>query len=184
MDRPIIFSAPMVLAILAGKKSQTRRIIKPQPADGGTVKMRFLHGDRLWVRETWWPCDERIIAERLRGGIDYEADGGWHDEMRRCWRSPIHMPRWASRLTLEVTGVKVERLQDIGGEDAIAEGIDLEKHKCGCEVCSRTLQLCPATSSSLIMEFAELWDSIHGHGAWDANPWVYALSFTCPVLTS
>jgi hypothetical protein len=193
-DRPIIFSAPMVRALLEGRKSQTRRVLKPQPWLSMAKKWNWeptgkrpfctwwdgppyiqitdalpmdqapwAIGDRLWVRETWWPCDERIMAERWRGGIVYKADGG-HDEMRRRWRSPIHLPRWASRLTLEVTGVKVERLQEIGGADAIAEG---------CVVVGN--------SPPPLDQFADLWNAIYGPGAWDKNPWVYALTFNAMI---
>jgi len=139
MDRPIIFSAPMVRALLAGRKTQTRRVIKPQPQcekpELITRGIRFAKGDRLWVRESFNP-----EVYELDGGdmptegpkLLYRADGypynGWidpdtderHDECP--WTPATHMPRWASRLTLDVTDVRVERLQDITETDAEAEG--------------------------------------------------------------
>jgi hypothetical protein len=194
-ERPIIFSAPMVRAILEGRKSQTRRIIKPQPfydgyfkgtvsldriwEDGGArfsatavgggatreciVHTRYTVGDILWVRETWgWAS--RIVAppspnnpEYLRYAADCAQSGKtWG------WRPSIHMPRWASRITLEVKAVRVQRLQDISEEEAEAEGCDFFG--------DQTL--------AYKGKFADLWDSIHGPGAWDENPWVTAISFT------
>lgn len=93
------------------------------------------------------------------------------------------MPRWASRITLTVTEVRVERLQEISAEDAITEGIDYELHRCGCEVCSRTSIICPATASSLILDYAALWNSIHTTPGrrWDDNPWVVAYTFEARV---
>ena len=196
MDKPIIFSAPMIRALLDGRKTQTRRIPKPQPwlsqrwtweprghpicawFDGPpyipeTDALAMDHvpcaiGDRLWARETF--SESPLATYYCATGVDPATVK---------WKPPTHMPLpcWASRLTLEVTGVKVERLQDISAEDAIAEGIDFNKHKCGCELCSRTSQICPATTSSLVMEFAELWRSIHGADAWEANSWIYAVTF-------
>jgi hypothetical protein len=219
--KPIIFSAPMILALLDGRKTQTRRLLKPQPwlsmskrwtwnppgkrpicgwFDGPPYipetdalamdNVPCAVGDRLWVRETLKSdrMENFLTGERTTNAMCayYSADNSEclnEDGFNLAWiwkgstLSSIHMPRWASRITLEVTGVKVERVQDISGNDAIEEGIDLEKHKCGCEVCSRTSKLCPATASGLIMEFAELWGSLHGHGAWDKNPWIYCLTF-------
>lgn len=208
--KPIIFSAPMVRAILDGRKHQTRRVLKPQPeADrGGMVRFceggwfaphvieaamatagirpRYARGDRLWVREgleigqwgTVWQYRADAAPIRLmRDDPRAPAMIAWAHHQERDRIPSIHMPRWASRITLEVTNVRAERLQEISGEDAIAEGIDPAPHRCGCERCAMTAELCPATASSLIMEFAALWQSIHGPGAWEANPWVVAVSF-------
>lgn len=208
-DRPIIFSGPMVRAILDGKKTQTRRVLRGVRADGtrwvfgkkysGVIyddEHQFRErghedeycpyrvGDRLWVRETWKRDGADSIAAATAdfedamgpqlGPTFYAADAPPMGPSR-YWPS-IHMPRWASRLTLTVTEVRVQRLQDISEEDAIADGavklvmegdaeafyLDHERgtHRCG---------------------FAGLWDHINGkrEGAtWDDNPWVVALTFT------
>jgi hypothetical protein len=188
-ERPILFSAPMVRAILEGRKTQTRRVFKPErmtwTADGRyqTHSMRsgrmvetgsgpfhpndWLHycpygvpGDRLWVRETWAACgsDVRFRADQ-RHPDDYPGANF------QPWRSPIHMPRWASRITLEVTGVRVERLQDISEADAMAEG-------------AAPVLVPPDGGSAPHVEgFRELWESINGAGGWDANPWVWVVEF-------
>lgn len=241
-ERPIIFSAPMVRALLAGRKTMTRRVIKPRPwnKEGDTVNIniakaarhtrgadgRFYYafdhprggpltayvsridgGDRLWVRETWQagmsdggPCvayradNDRWYPEftgRDEGAgpsFDYDAHPGpkWCHwiadvEARGPWASPIHMPRWASRLTLTVTEVKVERLQDISEADARAEGI--EPHIRG----GWNWRECAAEDEdqsafqTAAFAFEDLWDSIHGPGAWLLNPWVAAVRFTVDV---
>ncbi|WYK06479.1 hypothetical protein DWF04_016500 [Cereibacter sphaeroides f. sp. denitrificans] len=178
-DRPIIFSAPMVRALLDGQKSQTRRIIKPQPfliANGWACVdrsgapqtwlpqlrvTRYAPGDRLWVREAWTARMEHgwTIADArsrmFREEILYRADG---DDAEGWWPS-IHMPREFSRTTLIVTEVRVQRLQDISDEDAVAEGVG---------------DLCGAPA----LVFADLWESLHGPEAWAQNPWVAAITFT------
>lgn len=202
-ERPIIFSAPMVRAILDGRKTQTRRILRPpkwstgfddmELADNGlfaiarntgclaNVPLPCAVGDRLWVREMW-RAEARFDKMPLRteptgAVVSYEADYNQepNDGCRGRLRSSIHMPRWASRITLEVKAVRVQRLQDIMYTDTIAEGIEvtdiykrreklcLEKH-IGCGELSRD-------------SFRELWQSIHGPSAWDANPWVAAITF-------
>lgn len=172
-DRPIIFSAPMARALLEGRKTQTRRL-----ASSPLAKVR--PGDRLWVREAWHPHDgwNLLVQEGLRPGPKvavYRAD---RPTAVSKWRPSIHMPRWASRLTLTVSDTRRQRLQDISAQDCIAEGIDPRPHLCGCEVCALTSQLCPATASSIVLAFAELWRSLHGAESWDANPEVVALTFT------
>ena len=174
MDRPILFSAPMVRAILAGTKTQTRRVCKPAEAQGMTYVVNCMDGtwrneegdmpsfrcphgvpgDRLWVREShWWFKDEP---------------------------ASIHMPRWASRITLEVTGVRVERLQDISEADAIAEGIE----QMPCEVPDTKLWRNYTPDNGWTPRVAmpqnsyrSLWESINGQGSWDANPWVWVVEF-------
>jgi len=209
-ERPILFSAPMVRAILEGRKTQTRRIVKPQqpratqPLDApyefelternGDVMLYTLEqfvaskcpygapGDRLWVREThaFGPIVED--PDDWRDNPDdwetfYRADGDerdWqnHDgePVRAPWRPSIFMPRWASRITLEVTGVRVERLRDITPEDVESEGIGEEDTNCDGE--------CGATPCSLLVgRFERLWRDINGAESWDANPYVWVISF-------
>ena len=194
-ERPILFSGEMVQAILDGRKTQTRRVIKPQPKLYSAMHRfnTFIQwkdidakeifavifiashcpygqpgGDRLWVRETW---AELCATDELSGEVDlaYKATG-WPDgefgpdRNGKGWRPAIFMPRWASRITLEVTGVRVERLQDISYEDAEAEGAPIEG---GSIVQNRRIG------------FEHLWDSINakrGYG-WDANPWVWVIKF-------
>ena len=206
-ERPLIFSAPMVLALLAGRKTQTRRLIRGAPhdagwfcdrrdsklwfvADGGApslpVRVGVAAGDRLWVREAWQefllsehPPGRKIgphgrfgiPTEMAKGNIShvaFRADGEWpdHPEMGAArWRSPIHMPRWASRLSLAVTDVRVQRLQDISEADALAEGVERlqfpERGDWGWPQA----------------RYRDLWNGIHGADAWDRNPWVAAISF-------
>lgn len=193
-DRPIIFSGPMVRALLDGRKTQTRRILKPQPevailasehledhelrgwecyeqTDGryAVVKrMPYAPGDRLWVRENFWPAFKRTETET---GAVYRADYIKPTQLdpsvyhQKCWTPSIHMPRWASRLTLIVEGVKVERLLDINETDAQAEGVDpVIDHGVG-------------NPNRHATAFLQLWDHLHGSGATYANPWVVAVTF-------
>lgn len=159
-DRPIIFSAPMVRALLDGRKTQTRRKFE-LPANSGRMKLsatpnirecKWQRGDRLWVREAH-AFDSVLVR--------YYATDDVHDLRKK--RSPIHMPRWASRLTLLVTDVRVQRLQEISRGDAMEEG-------------------CPfanmADGPNPRDWYRDIWNSIHGPDAWDANPWVAALTFT------
>lgn len=217
-DRPMPFSAPMVQALLDGRKTQTRRILKPQPvasdfrntkpesarwfydqqrgglwiADGcaaGPFKPAYAAGDRLWVREGWrpsygadWYREDlgRVPTPRdfdpARTSIEYLADGT--RELGGQGRPSIHMPRWASRLTLFVTDVKVERLQDISEEDARAEGCFVGKATGRIFENATSMRLGGNEWANARDWFADLWDSINGFGAWDANPWVVAVSFT------
>jgi hypothetical protein len=233
MDRPIIFSGAMVRALLDGRKTQTRRLVKPQPelngsglyhvfnAGGGMIGVEekdvpavalyyvpYAIGDRLWVREGWrvgaWNEHNALIA------VDYLADNFYRREwleiagdddgsiFERLWqqstddaakalgdqdkykwepgsspcrsRPSIHMPRSFSRLTLLVSDVSVQRLQDISESDAMAEG------------CAGNLGPNPdfpdEWDPSPQEEFRDLWNSLHGDGAWQANPWVCAISFS------
>jgi hypothetical protein len=185
-DRPILFSAPMVRAILAGTKTQTRRVVKLKPwqqieeRDDGTpwpwmydddrADDHWLPcpygqaGDRLWVREAWrvvWSSDNeppRELDAAYR--FWYEADAPLQDGYGKL-RPSIHMPRFASRITLEITAVRVERLQQIDEADARAEGI------CRTE--------CPDWHATT--DYRALWESINGPGSWDANPWVWVIEF-------
>lgn len=201
-DRPVIFSGPMVKALLEGRKSQTRRILKSQPpewvtrmchegrngwigsGDGHGVLMHvpYAVGDRLWVREAFRGSkdyDAYPPREWSHWPVHYEADGAPdpRDEVGENGklRSPIHMPRWASRLTLTVTDVRVERLQEISEADAQAEGFPISWDGKPYDPPSPqedSWQGYGRASMSLY------WNSIHVPGAWDANPWVCAISFT------
>lgn len=194
--KPILFSGPMVRALLEGRKTQTRRVLKPQPhaglrhsvfvpsgvedGHGREIKVRYQPGDVLWVRETWAvaACSDGLAPanlsprfHQLDGGVWYPADDtvpAASVSKRGKTRVSIHMPRWASRLTLEVKSVKVERLQDISEADAVREGCTFEALKRG-DV--------PAGADPK-HSFLQLWDSINGAGAWSVNPWVVALTFT------
>lgn len=137
-------------------------------------------GDRLWVRETWARDDEDgCLMYRADIGSDVNADawqqGRREGVQRYRWRPSIHMARWASRITLEVTGVRVERLQQISEADAIAEGVT-PNWAPGCS--GRLMEAVggfsfrPAASA-----YAALWESINGPGSWDANPWVWVVQF-------
>jgi hypothetical protein len=189
-DRPIIFSAPMVKALIEGRKTQTRRILKPQPVPclswsapppgtypsaNGWSRFPCAPGDRLWVREAHALAP--ASAYRMSEGVAQVVNPS--DPDRACiyregfdrstgglrWRPSIHMPRWASRLTLTVTEVRVQRLQEISAEDCTAEGVPFEADA-----------LAPYEWS--VSRFADLWNSLHGTDAWDANPWVVAPTFT------
>ena len=211
-ERPILFSASMVQALLAGTKTQTRRVVKIthrtpglaaclEPADPAWVRTKPAAelcpygkpGDRLWVRETWaWFGNERDPSEVL-----YRADG--HTKLYDGyggWRPSIHMPRWASRITLEVTDVRVERLQAISVDDLLAEGVRVRfSPDTGNLLLRHTGKLPPfdflsAPSRSQVAEgrvppevellraeYAALWEQINGAGSWDANPWVWVIGF-------
>ncbi|NNB83634.1 hypothetical protein [Pseudomonas aeruginosa] len=190
-ERPILFSGPMVRAILEGRKTVTRRVVKPQPDFLGSMvdpntpfktldaglhaRITCPHGqpdDRLWVREAW-AADAQVdaIAPRdLSQGepIWYPADfsvrqTGCSMISKGRGRPSIHMPRWASRILLEITAVRVERLQDITPNQCIAEGAWREKDK----------EL--GRGQEAIAAFADLWRSTGGD--WDANPWVWVVEF-------
>ncbi|MGP9804071.1 hypothetical protein [Paracoccus sp. NSM] len=178
-DRPMIFSGPMVRALLDGRKTQTRRVLRVpawiDPADDisaevatGFIETSFRRGDRVWVREAFaqsgaaWPR----IQEGL-GRLHYRSDPdhGWQEYWGR-WRPSIHMPRWASRITLHITDVRVQRLQDISEADAVAEGAPVAE-----------LRMYPELGNARHW-FCDLWNSLHSPDAWDTNPWVCALTFT------
>lgn len=221
--RPILFSAPMVRAILDGSKTQTRRVVKPQPpdnheppyqrSDGEWVttlnepphtlldfKMRCPYGqpvDRLWVRETFYV--DTMPDGRLPGGpvilddwggapldmrdVYYRADGECCDQIPECscaevgrpnWRPSIFMPRWASRLTLDVLEVRVERVQDISEEDARAEGVTLES--VNGTLNGEPAKIQPFTHRS---SFGFLWNTLNAKRgySWESNPFVWVVVF-------
>ncbi|TIL34252.1 hypothetical protein [Mesorhizobium sp.] len=206
-DRPILFSAPMVHALIANRKTQTRRVLNPQPEadakfagverDGswlftkgcfyGKLKPRYTVGDRLYVREAW-RTESHAYDDLAPSDMDadypviYEIDADWSLNMSvGRFRQGMHMPRWASRLTLVVRAVRVQRLQDIGEEDAIAEGcapLGSEFLIPGQYLYSDPSK--PRTAISATSAYESLWNQINearGYG-WDANPWIVAVSFT------
>lgn len=203
-DRPIIFSAPMVRALLDGRKTQTRRIYKVPAGsyveqgrvwamtDGcahGDAALPYAPGDRLYVREAHALVPS--TAYRMSPGVPYavnDEDGsqacvyreGWERSKPGQWRPSIHMPRWASRLTLTVTEIRVQRLQDISEADAVAEGIERLKSGRGFydPTVSKAAVRFGEWTSTAKQGFSRLWNSLHGPEAWDANPWVVAVSFT------
>lgn len=205
-ERPILFSGPMVRAILNGRKTQTRRVVKNAPTtiEDGTPNAALMNtlawsfitcpygqpGDRRWVRETylrlgssclmewgehswhWWGETKSSVLYCADGDDSARAEGNlWYRKM-----PSIHMPRWASRLTLEIVSIRVERLNDISEADAKAEGAslhrwfqprgkpDLDGYTLGDEACYRN-------------GFANLWESINGKGSWNTNPWVWVVEF-------
>lgn len=230
-EKPILFSGPMVRAILEGRKTQTRRVVSKSnsetaapwdrlefdeskwpkdlgfgflPDANGFKKGGYLHvptrphaddsqddpddwtrnrvyprweiGDRLWVRETWGLFDTEPKDGPERAHVYYRAsDGNLHECRYQLWRPSIHMPRWASRITLEITDIRAERLQEISEEDAVAEGAMYHdglgighsgwRHDYG------------DVFSTAKSSFWHLWESINGKGSWDVNPWVWAISF-------
>jgi hypothetical protein len=195
-QRPILFSAPMIRALLNSSKTQTRRIVKPQPLIGleGLMKWRdsFWYerhellqllvdkkcpygkvGDQLWVRETFMSLANTGVEGRDKEGkrINYayaaeSPPGSYSDDCRKeyglKWKPSIHMPRIASRITLEITNIRVERLNDCSDEDALAEGVD------------RTNTSIPGYAKK---RYETLWESINGAGSWAANPWVWVVEF-------
>lgn len=249
-DRPILFSAPMILALLAGTKTQTRRLVNPQPfADGyyeGEVDCTFVPapasnlqayarfgaaavgggairtetftpriqpGDTIWVREAWRtfvslddtkPRDIWSPGCGRGAGVFYEADegGSYRTREGEFWpavregrsafgklRPSMFMPRWASRLTLTVSEVRVQRLQDVTDADAIAEGITCESVIVGMACYGgQPIEItadryffdgCDEEGfEDAVSAYAALWDHINGEGAWARNDWIVAYSFT------
>jgi len=168
-DRPILFSAPMVKALLASRKTQTRRMLKPQPDDliEGQLptSLRISVGDRLWVREAF-SYDALDVDHDASMPAWYWADGNPEDGDWTRPKPSIHMPRAYSRMTLTVTDVRVMRLMSITEADAMAEGAE-------------PILVPPDGGSAPHVEgFRQLWNSIHGPDADFANPWVGAYTFT------
>lgn len=183
-ERPILFSAEMVRAIMEGWKTQTRRIVKHQ-GKGETDEILYFDttfgcqfgnpGDRLWVRETfsalqpyYGPSDEipDWINYVYRADFSEDADP---EQWGGKWTPSIFMPREASRIILEITGLRVERLHEITYEDAKAEGME-------------TVYIeYPKGKERIVTDprdnFAQLWENINGPGAWDLNPWVWVIEF-------
>jgi hypothetical protein len=197
-QRPILFSSEMVQAILDGRKTQTRRLLKLQPkknleflgwklteyiqvAFGRGAKIESLHkfpfgevGDVLWVRETY--LNFNSIDETPN--YTYKAD---HPNFNinfasgEKWKPSIHMPKRASRIWLKITNVKVQRLQDISAEDAIKEGIKKHNHRRLGEMWYDYIYL--GGCQDPITSFASLWCSINGLDSWYKNPWIWVIEF-------
>ncbi len=202
-EKPILFSGPMVSAILAGRKTVTRRVVKPQPIiPSRNETTAYIHdariantiakcpygavGDWLWVREAWSPDHKDFypnfpIVYRAEGGIEIENGKVFSPEAKRSfpfkWRPSIHMPRAASRLTLEIVKVGVERLQEITGKEIIAEGAVSGPHY------NEYLGKMPVSAfdggayPDLISLFAAGWEKINGKGSWASNPFCWVISF-------
>jgi len=231
-SRPILFSGPMVRAILDGRKTQTRRLVNRVSGHGQVRQFQrsttpgydwqfrcrrglwqdyrdsqFLTlcpygqpGDELWVRETWAPYSADAVNEEgeviYRASYDATRTGDastqgatkqlkipvstcveWSREIERYevmgekWRPSIHMPRWASRITLTVKAVRVERLQDISHDDAIAEGI------LGTKWAEAELTLREQALPLSVLAYSHLWEEINGPDSWAANPWVWVVEF-------
>ena len=199
-ERPILFSGPMVRAILEGRTTQTRRVIKPKHEffvdDGHDGINRVYYpcyvtgepepqeilcpygsvGERLWVRETW-----AVVPKVSDDGPKHKAKGDGTGATWRAdwngnpsgfpWKPSIHMPRWASRITLEVTGVRVERLNDISEADAYSEGVTIPSHY---KFASNGR---PNDRNEARVTFETLWESINGPESWPLNPWVWVVEF-------
>lgn len=169
-DIPIIFSAPMVRALLDGRKTQTRRLASSPLA-------KALPGDRLWARECWSdqdcrPGEAMYRASAIRDGLLPEEKA----EMR--WRPSIHMPRWASRLTLVVEEVRVQRIQKISEADALAEGVEFDPGP--CDHARQSCEDIGCDGGTASGAYRVLWDSLHAKPGerWDDNPFVVALTFS------
>lgn len=232
-ERPILFSAPMVRAILDGRKSMTRRVVKLSDKDlhddsaylnGGSAAVALGHGvgrivewreqngqwfglsgyttvanidcpygqvgDRLWVRETFTTDRVYKDSDIVDGDTVYRASMPvsytWPDHLYDLtppkWKPAIHMPRWASRIDLEITGVRVERFQAITPEDAIAEGLvtmpefNWTAQKPTGRILAETAGSPPYWASPKTA-FESLWENINGAGSWEANPFVWVVSF-------
>lgn len=206
-NRPILFSGPMVRAILEGRKTQTRRVMRPQPEHVwgwgvpnsdrehfcAHVRYPGQHqpdpwvrcpygkpGDRLWVREAWTLVPATAyrasvgVAQTINPNDRDDAAiyrAGWDRSQPGVrWRPSIHMPRWASRITLEITGVRVERVQEISETDVTSEGIS-------AYTLARGATADPPHDPR--WKFVELWDALNGKRghSWQSNPWVWVISF-------
>lgn len=205
-DRPIIFSGPMVRALLDGLKTQTRRVIKAPSAarlvympkgadhwlwtdgdgDSGSVRIPYAPGDRLYVREALQAVTEQDADGTFADCISYAADGAHPKDGLIQWPWQLDMvpsifcPRWASRLTLTVTEVRVQRLQEISEADAVAEGIWLHTLAglSGWRDYATVDCMVKRYFSDPRQSYASLWNSLHGPDAWGDNPWVVAVSFS------
>jgi hypothetical protein len=176
-DIPIIFSGSMIRGIIDGRKTQTRCILKPQPdAIHGGLPVRLIDGKWEFKRVRWAPGDRLWVKESFSYKDDHHKDAAnywyWADGNPTVghWTmqiSSMYMPRLASRITLEVLSVKIERLQDISCADAIAEGVFI----------SESRQTIDCDTPDPRVEYKKIWWSLHGPSSWDLNPWVVAITF-------
>lgn len=219
-ELPILFSAPMVRAILDGRKTVTRRVVKPQPREdlpypkidpalpglatwcsfktapgilfGAWVELKLPYevGDQLYVRETTEVDEDTSAAARLsrntadkapvlvRGASDPAFNGTVaHWDYSRRSRPGIHLPKLASRIWLEVTAVRVERLQDISEEQSLAEGASAALLPAIRVSKDSPMASMPSSYEDHREIFSALWESINGAGSWAANPWVWVVEF-------
>jgi len=182
-ERPILFSAPMVRAILSGQKTQTRRVVKGSDLSAAILAARSPYGqpgDRLWVRETLRERDHSWVYDADGAPVQLAEDDprvpqmiSWahHKESDVC--VSIHMPRWASRITLEITETHAERLHQITDKGALAEGVEPFYDLFDGAPRKSEVQVFGTAREA----FADLWASINGAASWDANPWVWVVSF-------
>jgi len=199
-ERPILMCGPMVRATLDDWKTQTRRVIALRefgPSDTPGYHWHFRDrrglwndisterllelcphgaaGTRLWVRERWGKI------HGTDAGVIYRADGP-HDGIKE-WKPSIFMPRWASRILLEITGVRVQRVQEISEEDARAEGVrevtkdDVVKKYCVYDLGDRSSVPWAEMPRTAVDAYRALWETINGEGSWAKNPWVWILGF-------
>lgn len=191
-ERSVIFTGDEVLATLEGRKTQFRRVVKPQHIPAATRTLRWenqdaeelglvatcpfgIPGDRMWVKETWAP----IPSLKPSG---YFTDPNWihrtawyrADNDKPTWGGPwkpsIHMPRWASRIDLEIVSVRVERVQDISEADAEAEGLDWDRVDAG--------SLCVDGMPGHKVWFMDRWNRTCGDNAWSRNDWVWVVEYS------
>lgn len=196
-ERPILFSAPMVRALLDGTKTQTRRVVKVQPGDAhvmrycaGDLAARQIGacrwedvrvpyggpGDRLWVRETWAPNFRAPLGASDKSPyVLYRANGD--GEPATKWKPSIFMRRHSSRITLEVTTVRVERLNQITEADAIAEGVEERFDGQYLDYDWKLKGGSIHTYGDPRASYRSLWQSINGPGSWALNPWVWRVEF-------
>ena len=230
IEKPILFSGPMVRAILEGRKTQTRRVVKNKGPlnefdmavlreDGKaeffhtpqsifcTIKCPYPVGTRLWVRETWRRDVNSGTPASVHAPVWYKASNDFYDGFGEGWRPSIFMPRWACRLTLEVTDVRVERLQEISEADAIAEGVEPEIlgepfPQAGLKVWRGYMNHERAYRDTAKESYQSLWNAINEpkwiqrrrqkgkpvedwerrqsnkpDHSWQANPWVWGYTF-------
>lgn len=205
-ERPILYSTPMIQAILSGSKTQTRRVLKaktlrdlelghqlgecfaledPRSNDCGYIQSFCPYGqigDQLWVRESWYhkgeifrsyPDAEDDFYFSPQKKAAYVADGKPPKDWTVRKRPSIHMPRWASRIQLEITNIRFELLNDISEADALAEGCIADPCDHARQICE-DIECCGPTAKG---HFKSLWESINGPGSWSANPWVWVVEF-------
>jgi hypothetical protein len=197
-QRPILFNTEMVQAILAGRKSQTRRVVKPQPDEDGLARHLVnlawedtsgnqykcpygKPGDVLWAREAHLVCHDDRFLEGMDSRVVFKASvhNDWYLSLREenphyKWMPSIHMNKAFARIWLRITDVRVERLQSISMKDAIREGIESIDHG------ARWKNYVQDEISSYVFprhSFESLWQSINGLDSWNDNPWVWAIEF-------